>query len=90
MNAAAVRGARRRGIGRRRGAKARAVRTTLTISSMISRLRTGSTPILGLGGSIAIVRFEEVAHGTERREKNSSSSTHMTRKFTNNSFRFCY
>lgn len=68
MNAAAVRGARRRGIGRRRGAKARAVRTTLTISSMISRLRTGSTPILGLGGSIAIVRFE-VAHGTLSAEK---------------------
>ena len=67
MNAALVRGARRRGIGRRRGAKARAVRTTLTISSMISRLRTGSTPILGLGGSIAIVRFEEVAHSTLRK-----------------------
>ena len=73
MNAALMRGARRRGIGKQRGAKARAVRTTLTISSMISRLRTGSTPILGLGGSIAIVRFEQVAHGTERREKNSSS-----------------
>lgn len=68
MNAALMRGARRRGIGKQRGAKARAVRTTLTISSMISRLRTGSTPILGLGGSIAIVRFE-VAHGTLSAEK---------------------
>ena len=68
MNAALMRGARRRGIGKQRGAKARAVRTTLTISSMTSRLRTGSTPILGLGGSIAIVRFE-VAHGTLSAEK---------------------
>jgi hypothetical protein len=68
LNAALMRGARRRGIGKQRGAKARAVRTTLTISSMISRLRTGSTPILGLGGSIAIVRFE-VAHGTLSAEK---------------------
>lgn len=29
-------------------------RTTLTMSSMMSRLRAGSTPSLGLGASIAI------------------------------------
>ena len=68
MNAGRRAGQARRGIGTRWGTNARAVRTTLTISSMISRLRTGSTPILGLGGSIAIVRFE-VAHGTLSAEK---------------------
>ena len=36
------------------GAGKRAARTTLTMSSMISRLRAGSTPILGLGGAMAI------------------------------------
>ena len=64
MNAGRGAGQARRGIGTRWGTNARAVRTTLTISSMISRLRTGSTPILGLGGSIATVRSEEVARGT--------------------------
>ena len=37
------------------GAGKRGARTTLTMSSMISRLRAGSTPILGLGGAMAIV-----------------------------------
>jgi hypothetical protein len=36
------------------GAGKRGARTTLTMSSMISRLRAGSTPILGLGGAMAI------------------------------------
>ena len=43
--------------GRREGGprRIRARRTALTMSSMMSRLRAGSTPILGLGGGMAMV-----------------------------------
>ena len=51
------------------GAGKRAARTTLTMSSMISRLRAGSTPILGLGGAMAIVHDVHGAGGVHERSE---------------------